>query len=205
MSQKYKIKRKRKTKAVYIIFALVILLIFLSAVYAIWSETLTVTGSATAKYVEPELEITVPKDGNGKMVSHSSLTHGIFNISYASFDREELVDNKLTVWFKLSSTNVNINPVDFTGGFKLYNDTNYQFTNGTVTYTLHGTSGDFSNLNNYSTTGTINVGATGTFTTSIKLRPGQIGSGKQGSILYKISYMVDGLERFFYYEVIFFK
>lgn len=191
MYKKYKIKRKNKLNK-YLIFAILAIgLIFMSCGYALWSDSLKITGKANikaeqqSKYPEMFVEIleslisVIPPPSGFKLVSNSvdgnSITSTVEIIDTSSYSQS--------------------------GIFSFYytNKSGYDASNGTTEISVTGNSEAIGTISPTITTSIAN-GGTGVFHTYIPINASAITIETKIDI--SIKYTVNGEAQAFHYYVI---
>lgn len=205
-----KIKIRRKKKALskwYICIFLLIILIFSSIAYSLWSTDLYIYGQVSGEYSEePDLPVEIPsqgEDSNGvnRFTSSSNITalgQEIYRVTLEEYEGNTItttiqhIYKQSTSWFyptaTITLTIPNDNSLDLTDGtieLTESNDPNSIFQN--VTYTLSDT--------------TITAGGTTTATISGKLRGNQT-VGDNTYYKFTINYNIGNVKFYFYYTII---
>ena len=211
MKHKIRIKRRRTLKTWHIFILLIIILITVSTSYALWSTKLQIDGTVTGDYTkEPELPVEIPSQGtdsNGvdrytdsSSSSFSAIGREMLKIT-SGVREENTITTTITQtykqWLFASTLTANIK-------LSLPNNSSYDFTDGKVEQIAEETSdvnGVFTNAN-ATTSSTILKGETGTVTITGKMKGNAtIARGTQYS--FAVSYMVDGIRKYYYYKIIF--
>lgn len=211
MKTKIKVKRRRKTlNKWYIFIILVVILIFISTSYALWSTKLYINGTVIGEKKEPELPVEIPSlgtDSNGvdRVTDSSGSSFSLYGVEMLRVTSEKCDGNKITTtitqiykqWILSSTLTININ-------LSLPNNSSYDFTDGQIEQITDETYDPNSVISNMSgtITETIASGSTGTVTVSGTMK-GDSTIAANTCYSYAISYMVNGVRSYCYYKIIF--
>lgn len=214
---KYKIKRRRKVfKTWYILLILIVILVVISTSYALWSTTLYINGTVSGTYEEPKLPVEIPSQGtdsnginrytsNVDMIVDINgwIQREVYTVQNEEYNQSE---NKITTTIKQSYVqSILRNTVTAEITLQIPNNTSSDFVNGQITLTE---SNDTAGILRGSWTGTLSdnntISAGGTATVTIT------GSLKAYTTVasntyfnFTISYEVDGVTYYFYYNLVF--
>lgn len=190
-----KYKRKHRTnKTLLIGITIISVLILISTGYSLWSDTLYIKGTASAKYEEPKLEdITVNKSGN----HYISISEDYF-INALTIENTEVLNDttmKINASISIKSYTTTSRNAVLTSTFVNNYDTT--ITNGNVEIVENTTGMSVTN----STTTTVASGETGTIQSNFRITS----STKTSTLKLKISYNVDEVKRYLYLNINFTK
>jgi hypothetical protein len=207
---KTKIRRKKKAfKQWYIFIILVVILVSISSSYALWSTKLNINGVVTGKKEPPSLPVEIPSQGTDSNGVNRYTSNTTISIAWQECYRvvdEEYSGNTITttiqqvykqVWFQTTAS------VSIT--LQIPNNTNSTFTDGNVELVEYKDANSiFQNVKGTlaSTDKTISPGGTETVTISGSLK-GYTDVAENTYYNFVISYKVDGITYYFYYNIIF--
>ena len=132
-------------------------MLFFCVGYSIFSTTLTIQATATAKKSDTDLPIDIPTTPGGTDYVSMTVDNNVLQIVSQSIDG--------------NTVNVNLKPTTSTGKprkmniqLDFMNNSGYTYTNGTVTYEVSGNTTFVPNRPTTTVTTTLQTGETGTFT-----------------------------------------
>lgn len=205
---KYKIKRKRKTfKVWYICFILIIVLILMSTSYSLWNTNLYIKGDVTLEYQEPELSVNVPSQGRDDNGIDRVTVNADMVVMWQDIYRvtaEEYEGNTITTTIKhiyMQQWGTWFNP-DLNISFEIQNNTSQDYTDGMIELIEYSDNNNiFQGLSYTTSNTTITAGGSSEISISATLRGNQTVADNT-YYSFAISYMVEGVRRYFYYNVI---
>lgn len=157
MNKKYKIKKHTTISNFYIIVIAITIMQFFGVGYSMFSTTLTIQATATAKKSDTDLPIDIPTTPGGTDYVSMTVDNNVLEIVSQSIDG--------------NTVNVNLKPTTSTGkprGMNIQldfiNHSGYTYTNGTVAYEVSGNTSFVPNKPTTTVTTTLQQGETGTFT-----------------------------------------
>ncbi len=157
MNKKYKIKRGKIISNFFIIVIAIIIMLFFGVGYSMFSTTLTIQATATAKKSDTDLPIDIPTTPGGTDYVSMTVDNNVLQIVSQSIDG--------------NTVNVDLKPTTSTGKprkmniqLDFMNNSGYTYTNGTVTYEVSGNTTFMPNRPTTTVTTTLQTGETGTFT-----------------------------------------
>ena len=190
-----KYKRKHKKNRILLSgIAVIAVLLIISTGYSLWSDTLYIKGTANIKFKEQKLDtITVNKTSN-QYLEFEDDTWGTkaFSVNNTQISN---TDDKIEVIGNYTKRSYNVSARSVTFTLDITNNYSTTMTNGKITL--------LENSTRYTITPTITEtvvnGKSGTIVVSIRLSGWS--SLSSGTIKYKISYDVDGTERYLYLTI----
>lgn len=181
-----------------IIIAILIYLCCLGVSYSLFSETLKINGVArTIDYVAgDDLKVEVVKL-NAANNRYSTDTYDFITIDY---DREVIENNVFDLYYSISEATTSNKTVTYT--IQLTNNTNYTFSNGTITTEITANSKDGLKSTNGSIDKTIlNPGETVNVNFVIETKLSMFSSTMSARAT--VSYTMLGKKRYYYFNVIY--
>lgn len=156
MNKKYKIKKYTTISNFYIIVIAITIMLFFGVGYSMFSTTLTIQATATAKKSDTDLPIDIPTTPGGTDYVSMTVDNNVLEIVSQSIDG--------------NTVNVNLKPITSTGKprsmniqLDFINHSGYTYTNGTVAYEISGNTSFVPNSPTTTVTTTLQQGETGTF------------------------------------------
>lgn len=203
------IRKRKKHKILnnwYIIIVFVIILLFVSASYSLWSEELYINWNISGEYVPPNLPIENPNTGNDYPIEASFGRTPIFNTELYRLQSNvyDSIENTITTTIK----QVNQSGIYFLGSsteisITINNNTDTMFSKGKIEL-LQDESNDSSgiaNISNVTVTENISSGSSGTINISATLSSTeQVPDNTH--LNYLITYELDGITHYLYYNII---
>ncbi|MDD3452974.1 MAG: hypothetical protein PHN42_01685 [Bacilli bacterium] len=187
--------RRKKYKKSYWIISLLLIIITTSVGYSIFSESLSINGTAVAKYVVSgnALNLNLTASGTGG----ATYTSGTFPTTFASLTSEVLEDNYLTLTFTRTRRYTSYVNCTFVINFK--NPYPYTLTSGTRTNTTVTGGSNVSNLASTLSATSIAAYSTGKLTVTARLRTSLTTVIK---MQVRLKYVANGVTQYFYYIII---
>ena len=185
MISKYK-RRRKKISTKFILFIFVLILILIGSSYSLYTSKLYINGDVTLKYKEPKLENIEIATSGSQYISLSSSGTWLLGASISSSSKfdDDTFGVKGTIEYSGWSTITLTLKTTFT------NKNSSSLTNGKIEvaensgFTTNGESVD----------STVASQANGTVQVKLK----SVKSSTSGTIKYKISYEIDGVEKYMY-------
>lgn len=158
MYKKY--RRKKQISNIFIIIIAIIVMLFFGVSYSIFSTTLTITGTAIAKNMDDmPVEIEPGTQGGTDYVSITIAESNVLEVTSQTISGNT-VDVNIKV---LTSTG---KPRNMSMSMNFINNTDYTYTNGTVTYEVTDDTGLVQTQPTKTVTTTLQSGETGTLSIS---------------------------------------
>lgn len=201
-----KIQKNKNVKTRYFVVVLIVVLLCIFCSYAYFQTTLKVKGSVRA-YRDFDLPVEIPskgKDSNGVNRYTSTTDFVYLGATIYKVVAEEYTDNEITTtiqqtrksWLYLVRTGATIT-------LTIPNNSNYDFTNGTVELIESKDDNSvFTSVNGTLTSTTVQKGST----VDVKIKGNYVGNVSVASnthFKFRISFDVDGAKSYFYYNLIF--
>lgn len=200
---KYRIRRKKKPlKSTYILLVVIIILFFISTSYSLFNKTLYINGTVTGDYTEPTLPGSeVVQDGD-RLSTNTSLSGGLFNVNVFTHV-EDVIEGNNTVVTKIKNGNktwiTSQISVDFSMSIK--NNSNMQYTDGKVEVEEYDPGSTITPNTSTLTMTTVPAGETVTLNCNVTFRANT--NTTVGSYInYKISFVCNGVTKYFNYKVL---
>lgn len=203
----YKIKRKKRTiKVSYICLILLVIIVLMSTSYSLWQKNLYIQGTVDINYLEPELAVEVVKpDSNSDRLSTNTSFVSV-GILYRVFEvLGDEYENNNTVVTKLENANkvLWVGPYnkDVTFTFTIQNNSGSTYTDGIVSVDEYDPDERIDPTSNSLSTTFLQSGQSVTLTADITFDAKEditIGS----YINYKISFICDGVKRYYNYKIL---
>lgn len=205
---KIKIKGRKKhnilnTWCIVIVFIIILLLI--STSYSLWSSELYIKSDISAQYVPPKLPIEIPAVENDRYTTNVDMNLpgiswvDIYTVQSDEYDR---INNILTTTIVQENYSL-IYFVETTLeiSFTIPNNTDTVFSNGEIKLVESNDENNIATISNTSVTQEIQSGGTGTVTISGSLKCNTTVADNT-YYNYEISYEIDGVKHYFYYNLI---
>lgn len=202
-----KIKRKRRIlNKWYILLILLVILIFISSSYSLWSTRLYINGTVIGKKEAPELPVEIPSQGtdsNGvnRYTSNTNLTFVFWEIYRVV--AEEYTGNTITTTIKhILKQQYSWSSVSPTITLTIPNNTSSTFTDGKIELIdSKDTNNVFQNVSYNVSSTTIDAGGTTDVTISGTLK-GNLDVADNTYYNFAITYKIGDTEYVFYYNII---
>lgn len=207
MKYKIKIKRKRKTiKVIHILIILCIILVLTGTGYSLWNTDLTVSWTVTSNYVEPGLSVDVvrPDSDSDRLSTNTSFTsvgilYRVFNVLGDEYEGTNTVVTKLENANKVLWVGPYNKDVTFT--FTIQNNSGSTYTDGIVSVDEYDPDERIDPTSNSLSTTFLQSGQSVTLTADITFdAKNDITVGSY--INYKISFICDGVRRYYNYKIL---
>lgn len=212
---KYKVRRKKVFKTWYIFAILIVILVVISTSYALWSTTLYINGTVMGTYEVPKLPVEIPSQGTDSHGVNRYTSSVDMKINLGFMQREAYIvqneeynksENKITTTIKQNYVQSFLkNTVTAQITLQIPNNTSSDFINGQITLTeSNDTAGILSGswTASLSNNNMISAGeeATATIEGSLKAYKTVANNTYYN---FTISYEVDGVTYYFYYNLVF--
>ncbi len=202
---KSKIKRKVKiNNTVFIVLLLIVILLFISTSYSLWSTDLQINGTITTNYSGKKLPVELEPLGNDKNGVNrytSNTTLEVIGVEIYKVVDEKYENNTITTTIKQTYKQIfsifNVKP-EIT--LTIPNNTSDMFVDGKIELIEYNDSNNIFQNRTHTVSETIVEGATGTVSISGQLR-GDKDVATNTYYKYKITYNVNGIENIFYYNI----
>lgn len=203
---KYKIKRKKRTiKVSYICLVLLVILVLMSTSYSLWQKNLYINGTVTGEYTEPELPVDIVKPSNDRLTTNSDLTGGWFGISVFRFESDETNGNTVITKITNGSKTWLTQTITVTFSITLQNNSGSTYTDAQIEVEEYDPSNRINptstNVNDLLSTTIVQSGNNVTLTAEISFEARYditVGS----YVNYKISFLCDGVRRYYNYQIL---
>lgn len=199
-------RRKGILNKWYILLVLLVILIFISSSYALWSTRLYINGTVIGKKEAPELPVEIPSQGtdsNGvnRYTSNTKLTFLVWEIYRVV--SEEYTGNTITTTIKhLLKQSYSWSSITPTITLTIPNNTSSTFTDGKIELIdSKDTNNVFQNLSYKVSSTTINAGGTADVTISGTLK-GNLNVANNTYYNFAITYKIGDVVYAFYYNII---
>ena len=203
---KYKIKRKNKTfKSWYMVLILIIIIILMSTSYSLWQTNLYINGTVVGEYTEPSLEVDIIKPSSDRFATNSDLTGGWFGVSVFRFDRDEFDENNtITTYIQNGDKTWLTQTITISFSITIQNNSGSTYTGAQVEIEEKDSNNRITptstDVNDLLSTTEIQSGDSVTLTAEIRFEARRdITVGDY--VNYKISFLCDGVRKYFNYRI----
>lgn len=203
---KYKIKRKKRTiKVSYVCLILLVILVLMSTSYSLWQKNLYINGTVTGKYVEPELPVDIVRPSNDRLTTNTNLTGGLFGVSVFRFESDTVEGNTVVTRITNGDKTWLTQTITVTFSMTIQNNSGNTFTDAQIQVEEYDPSNRINptstNVNDLLSTTTVTNGNSVTLAAEIRFNATDditVGS----YVNYKISFLCDGVRRYYNYQIL---
>ena len=203
---KYKIKRKKTTiKVSYICLTLLVIIVLMSTSYSLWQKNLYINGTVTGKYVEPELPVDIVRPSNDRLTTNTNLTGGLFGVSVFRFESDTIDGNTVVTRITNGDKTWLTQTITVTFSMTIQNNSGNTFTDAEIQVEEYDPSNRINptstNVNDLLSTTIVTNGNSVTLAAEIRFTATDdvtVGS----YVNYKISFLCDGVRRYYNYQIL---
>ena len=203
---KYKIKRKKTTiKVSYICLTLLVIIVLMSISYSLWQKNLYINGTVTGEYVEPELPVDIVRPSNDRLTTNTNLTGGLFGVSVFRFESDTIDGNTVVTRITNGDKTWLTQTITVTFSMTIQNNSGNTFTDAEIQVEEYDPSNRINptstNVNDLLSTTIVTNGNSVTLAAEIRFTATDdvtVGS----YVNYKISFLCDGVRRYYNYQIL---
>lgn len=205
MNRKIKIKRNKRKQNVsvkFIIIIAIILVALMSTAYSVWTTNLNINGNVILEYVEQKLPATPVMQSSSRYTTNTALTSKFWWRTTTAFSVYQDTYEENTVTTELSKEEDTVaSTITPTFTITLKNNSNYTFTEGTITTTEDDSYGYITPSSQSLSSKTVSSGGTTKLTCAVKLQSNtEIPTGSY--IQYNICFKVNEIKEYFHYKIL---